>query len=139
MIELEVTGLKAATKFLDDMQAELSGDKGTLYKDIGKILHDEIDTNFSVEGRPKWRQRVTGGDWPVLDKTGTMKDDALMSTRTWKHDGHEHDLDIETPDYGDIHQNTGCLTRGKKVFRPFATLKAAGQRLVEKRIKKVGD
>lgn len=138
-MDIEIKGLYEAIGFLNDMDAELSGDEGTLYQDIGQILHDEINTNFSAEGRPKWRQRVTGGEWPILDKTGVMKDDSLMSTRTWKHSSGQHDLDIETPFYGDIHQNTGLMTRGKKVFRPFATLNAAGQRLVEKRIKEVGD
>lgn len=139
MIDIDVKGLNDATDFLDDMQDELSGSKGTLYKDIGIILHDEIDANFSAEGRPRWQERVTGGEWPILDKTGVMKDDSLMSTRTWVHRGGGHDMDIETPFYGDIHQNTGLTTKGKKVFRPFATLGPDGESKVEARIKKVGD
>lgn len=139
MIEVEISGLDEAVEFLDDMVEELSGKKGTLYQDIGTIFHDEIDKNFTVEGRPPWRKRVTGGEWPILDKTGTMKDDALMSTKTWKHQRDIHDLDIETPFYGDIHQNKGCLTRGKLVFRPFAVLWPNRDPKVQNRILKVGD
>lgn len=138
MISGETQGFDEVFEFLDDLRAELNGTKGTLYKDISRIQHDTMNVNFSAEGRPRWRERVTGGEWPILDKTGVMKDDALMSTRTWQHSRGVHILNIETPFYGDIHQNTGMPTRGTRVIRDFATPQETDNRAIEKRILKAG-
>ncbi len=120
MITGKATGFKEGGKLLQEIRKELRGESGKLYQDLGQHVHDSIDRNFSAEGRPAWRPRVTGGDWPILDKTGQMKDSAEQSAlRPWRHRDAIHDLDIHTPHYGEYHQHTGILTRGRRVIREF--------------------
>lgn len=140
MIDFEVIGLKEAINFLEDIQLEWSGRKGKLYRDIGTIMHDSIELNFAEEGRPRWPDRISGGEWPLLDKTGRMRDEAASSAlKPWRVQNHEHDLDIETPDYGDIHQNIGMKTKGKRIKRRFVKLTAEEGRAIGKRILNVGE
>lgn len=121
----ETSGFNEASALLDAIRLSLGGQRRNLYPDIGRILHDSILTNFHSAGRPRWQPRKGTYSHPILDRTGRMKDDALMSTRRWQHTGNQHLLNIYTPVYGAIHQLTGLPTKEGRVIRKFVLLQQA--------------
>ena len=97
---------------------------GEPYEKISQIASESINRNFNAQGRPKWRKRKGQYSWPILDKTGRMRDQAELSAlQNWRHGGRIHTKDIGSPEYGYYHQYTGIRTktgsRIEKVKRPF--------------------
>ena len=51
-----------------------------LMEDILQEMSQSINLTFNLEGRPeRWTDRTTGGDWPILHKTGHLHN-ATIST-----------------------------------------------------------
>ncbi len=135
MLSGEATGFKEGSQILRTIQGDLRGESGKLYQDLGRHVHGSIDRNFAAEGRPAWRPRVTGGEWPILDKTGRMKDSAEQSAlQPWRQSRGDHDLDIYTPGYGEMHQHKGIMTKGKRVKREFVRFTPEELTAMDKRI-----
>lgn len=102
-------GFPQAYAHLARIRAELSGQTGTLYRDIGEIVDDSILANFASAGRPAWPQRTREYSWPILNKTGAMGGRALEDTQNWEHGARVHHLNIRSTFYGYFHQYASLL------------------------------
>lgn len=122
MTAFSMTGFKAAFKTLREIQKDLTAKDSATYRAAGKEVERSIDANFAAEGRPRWKSRKDNDPHPILDLTGRMKDDALMSTRVWQVSSSSHKLEIRTPEYGLKHQYGQKLPKRQFVkFQPAET------------------
>ena len=129
-MRIETQGFETAYRHLECIQAELRGESGTLYTDIGEIVDDSIMANFAAEGRPSWPERTRSYDWPILNKTGTMGGRALEDTQNWQHGAHVHHLNIRSTFYGVFHQyGTSKMAMRKFVQLVQSEIQAVRQRL----------
>ncbi len=103
-VTLTATGFDAALRHVAHIQAELRGEQGTVYQDIGEIVDDSILANFAAAGRPTWPPRTRDYPHPILNKTGAMGGRALEDTQNWRHLVRVHHLDIRSTFYGIFHQ-----------------------------------
>lgn len=117
-MQIDARGFSEAYRHLDRIQAELRGESGTLYHDIGEIVDDSILANFAAEGRPAWPERTRSYSWPILNKTGSMGGRALEDTQNWQHGARVHHLNIRSTFYGVFHQ----YGTNKMAMRKFVQL-----------------
>lgn len=115
---ITTSGFQQAYAHLDRIRAELSGQTGTLYRDIGEVVDDSILANFAAAGRPAWPARTRDYPWPILNKTGAMGGRALEDTQNWTHGAQEHTLNIHSTFYGIFHQ----YGTSKMAMRKFVML-----------------
>ena len=132
-IRIETQGFVEAFAHLRRINEEVSGERGTLYHDIGEIVDDSILANFAAEGRPTWPERSRSYDWPILNKTGAMGGKALEDTQNWEHGKTVHHLNIRSTPYGKYHQEG----TSRLPMRKFVNLTPTEIQAVNDRIAKV--
>lgn len=132
-VTITATGFDTAYRHLERIQAELHGEQGTLYHDIGEIVDDSILANFAAAGRPAWPARKRDYPWPILNKTGAMGGRALEDTQNWRHLVKVHHLDIRSTHYGIFHQ----YGTSRLPIRKFVQLVEAEMQRVLSRIRRV--
>ena len=128
-------GVDEAQKKLNLIAWQLSAQDSQVYKDVGWIVEQSINANFAEQGRPSWEPRKDDKTHPILDLSGRMKDDALISTRNWNVAGIAHQLLIKTPLYGLFHQYK--TSRASLPVREFVKLTASEIQAITDRIRKV--
>ena len=127
---ITTSGFQQAYEHLARIRAELSGQTGTLYRDIGEIVDDSILANFAAAGRPAWPARTRDYPWPMLNKTGAMGGRALEDTQNWQHGARVHHLNIRSTSYGIYHQyGTSKMAMRKFVQLVQSEIQAVRQRL----------
>ena len=89
-IQIKVTGIKEAQKFLKNSAAILAGTRGQFYPKQSKIIKKAIEQNAdsSYQNSP-------------------AKEIALQSADTWEHTGRKHINQIMSTDYANYRQY-GC-------------------------------
>ena len=132
---IEVKGFDRAMKHLDRIKTEM-GTRGNLYTDISSIVSNSIESNFNAGGRdPRWPKREKEYSWPILDKTGTMKDKSIMSASNgWSHSATKHDLNVSSTEYAKYHQD---ITDGGPPLRKFVKLLRSEITKITSRIKRI--
>lgn len=105
--EVTVDGILGIENKIAGIRDKLTARDNALYQDLSILMLDSIQQNFASEGRPRWESRKYDYPHPILDKTGTMRDIAEMSTNpsNWQHSSAEHHLDINSTDYANYHQH----------------------------------
>ena len=99
----EIIGFEQAMKHLDQMKAGLRAKK--TYDDISDIMVKSTQSNFQAGGRdPQWPERKRTYTWPILNKTGKMKDQSLSELRIWLQQGHQYILNVYSTYYAKYHQ-----------------------------------
>jgi phage gpG-like protein len=105
----EVIGFEQAIKHLDQMKAGLKAKK--TYDDISNIMVESTQNNFQAGGRdPQWPERKRTYPWPILNKTGKMKNQSLSELKIWLRQGQLNILNVYSTVYAKFHQyGTGRL------------------------------
>lgn len=99
----EITGFEKAMQHLDQMKAGLKAKK--TYDDISNIMVKSTQNNLQSGGRePQWPKRKRVYTWPILNKTGAMKNQSLSESRTWLHQSQLNILNIYSTFYAKFHQ-----------------------------------
>lgn len=75
-MKIDFDGLDLLEERLNDIQGRMENPRELLEFLQGE-MSNSIEQTFNAEGRPSaWPKRTTGGGWPVLDKTGRLRDSA---------------------------------------------------------------
>lgn len=84
-VRVQTIGLKETLARLDSMRRCI-GRTGQVYPEISNIVIQSIQSNFQAGGRdPKWPPRKREYSWPILNKTGEMKDRSVQEAKEWVH------------------------------------------------------
>lgn len=103
-MSIEVRGFNEAMKHLDAMKHRLSAN-GRTFPEISGLVVRSIQANFQAGGRdPQWPERKYTYPWPILNKTGRMKDSSVQDAKVWTHRGGEHVLQVTSTPYAKFHQ-----------------------------------
>lgn len=128
-----VDGVLDIENKLQGIKDKLSARDNALYQDLSTLMRASIEDNFSAEGRPAWEARKYQYSHPILDKTGTMRDIAEMSTNptNWQHSSREHHLEIRSTDYANYHQQGTSRLPVRKFVQLTAGEEDAAQKLFD--------
>lgn len=134
--DFTVSGVLDIEHKLQGIKDKLSARDNALYQDLSTLMRASIEDNFSAEGRPAWEERKYSYSHPILDKTGTMRDIAEMSTNptNWQHSSAEHRLEIMSTDYAKYHQDGKQYADGfivRKFVKLTDTEESAAQKLFD--------
>jgi len=99
----EITGFEKAMQHLDQMKAGLKAKK--TYDDISNVMIESTQSNFQAGGRdPQWLERKKTYPWPILNKTGKMRDQSLSELRIWLRQNQLNILNVYSTFYAKFHQ-----------------------------------
>lgn len=102
-MEWKITGFDQAMKHLDQMKAGLKAKK--VYNEISNVMIESTQSNFQSGGRdPQWPERKRSYPWPILNKTGKMKNQSLAESKMWLQQGQAQVLNIYSTYYAKFHQ-----------------------------------
>lgn len=105
---MQIKGIDKAITHMRERRDEISGRKQDAYRKVGELASLSIKKNVEAGGRPTWRKRKKPQTWPILDKTGLMRDKAELSAMDWQRHattgGTEHINKIISTLYGYFHQ-----------------------------------
>jgi hypothetical protein len=119
MTSFNVIGFDEAHAHIKEFQRVLQDSNAPFLDEIGQIVHQSIADRFNAQG-PGWEPRKDPkGTWPILDKTGRMRDAAETTSTRWIMEGTERRIEITTPNYGVYHQH-GTQKMVKRKFVEFA-------------------
>jgi len=101
---VKTKGFREAARKMRQRKELFTAQRPTAYNAAAKTLNGSIGKNFDSGGRPKWPKRTRQYPWPILVKTGTMKQAALSTSLQWQHQGAVHVIRVKGPHYGIYHQ-----------------------------------
>lgn len=102
-MEWKIIGFEQAMKHLDQMKAGLQSKK--TYDEISNVMVKSTQSNFQAGGRdPQWPERKRSYPWPILNKTGKMKNQSLIEAKIWLQQGQIQVLNIYSTFYAKYHQ-----------------------------------
>lgn len=118
-----ITTVEGAIRHLEEVEDLLNNPNSPIFKDISTQLQSSLLANFAEEGRPKWMARmpVQRGEpdypWPMLQKTGFLRDSTEASLNYWEHSGDQHTVEAWSPEYGSYHQYGAEMIRERKYMK----------------------
>lgn len=75
-MKINFEGIEEIEARLREIQERMN-DASELLQGFMPDIADSIEQTFNAQGRPEaWPPRKTGGNWPILDKTGRLRDSA---------------------------------------------------------------
>lgn len=99
-----IIGINQAIRKMKNRADAFSGRNPKIYTGISQDAALSIKKNFDAQGRPKWQKRKRTYSHPILDKTGTMRDNAESSVHRWYFQGQTYIMKVLSTEYGIYHQ-----------------------------------
>lgn len=103
-MRIKTKGFREAARRMKQRKGLFTAQNPEAYNAVANTLNGSIRKNFDAGGRPKWPKRIHQYPWPILVKTGTMKQAALTTSQQWQHHGDTHTIQVKGPKYGIYHQ-----------------------------------
>lgn len=124
-MKINFEGMEEIEKRLGEIEDRMNNATGLL-QGFMNDLSGSIEQTFNAQGSPDaWPPRKTGGSWPVLDKTGRLRDSAASMQDGGDSIARVSPQQIEmgtTVEYGKYHQHPeeyASLDRGIMPVRRF--------------------
>ncbi len=131
MAKWEITGFEQAMKHLDQMKAGIKAKK--TYDDISNVMMNSTQSNFQAGGRdPQWPERKRSYPWPILNKTGKMKNQSLSELRVWLQQGRLNILNVYSTFYAKYHQYGTTRLPVRKFVKPLEQEKQQMMTIIRK-------